>query len=209
MCAYVCLLHFSMGFRVSWGHLILTLLTFSSFLQCQVERWLRQGWEIEVCAWSVLRGLSNLLLLKLSMIWPIVRNGKKASTPSIWCWLWGEVASAITVPISASMLFKKTFLPRPRNSYLVNVNTPGGNTQRGLGSLTVDSSSKLAVYGARKMSNLTEVNKLMVGWFMGSLEAILWPKPVWKPQRTLLWERRRKRLFGEGEWRMFWSQYLS
>lgn len=29
---------------VSWGHLILTLLTFYSFLQCQVERWLGQGW---------------------------------------------------------------------------------------------------------------------------------------------------------------------
>lgn len=28
------------------------------------------------------------------------------------------------------------------------------------------------------MSNLTEVNKLMVGWFMGSLEATLWPSPV-------------------------------
>lgn len=43
ICTYVCLLHFSMGFRVSWGHLILTLLTFYSFLQCQVECWLGQG----------------------------------------------------------------------------------------------------------------------------------------------------------------------
>ncbi|OPX54038.1 hypothetical protein BTE48_16335 [Oceanospirillum multiglobuliferum] len=59
---------------------------------------------------------------------------------------------------------------------------------------------------ARKMSNLTKINKLMVDRFIVSLEAILWPKSIWKPQSTLLWERRRKRLFGGRGMEDVWRQ---
>lgn len=100
---------------------------------------------MEVCAWSVMCGLSHLLLLKLSTTWSIVWDGKKASLPSIWCQLWGEDASAIAVPMSSPMLSEKTFLPRSRNSYLVNVSAPDGDAHRGLRGHAADLSSKLAV----------------------------------------------------------------
>lgn len=95
---------------------------------------------------------------------------------------------------------KKTFLPRPGSSYIVNVNTlvmPKG----GLVVMESTLQPSWQCTEARKMSNLTKVNNLMMGKFMVSPEAVLWPKLVWKLQSTLLWEKRRKRLFGEGEGR--------